>query len=137
MNNYIRKNVLKVLNSVFLSQILAAIDHIKDISHKHPDLDAVFDFSKKSTASNIEKWAIKAFIAQRLEQKIIGNKRSQSGKDSYRRITIMNDTSTFDDQHIISPDEKTECLSQSDDPHNVPPDENTKCDFSIEVNNKY
>ena len=49
----------------------------------------------------------------------------------------MNDISTFDDQHVVSPDEKTECLSQSDDPHNVPPDENTKCDFSIEVNNKY
>ena len=76
MNNHIRKNVLKVLNSVFLSQTLATIDHIKDISHKHPDLDAIFDFIKKSTASNIEKLAIKAFVAQRLEQKIIGNKRS-------------------------------------------------------------
>ena len=49
----------------------------------------------------------------------------------------MNDISTFDDQHVVSPDEKTECLSQSDDPHNVPPDENTKYDFSVEVNSKY
>ena len=122
--------------SIFKPQILAAIDHIKDISHKRPDHDAIFDFIKKSTASNIDKEAIKAFIAQLLEQKIVVNKRSQSGKDSYRRITI-NDPSIFDNQHIDSPDEKTECILQSDDPHNVLLDERTKCDFSIEVNNKY
>ena len=38
---------------IFKPQILAAIDHIKDISHKRPDLDAIFDFIKKSTASEI------------------------------------------------------------------------------------
>ena len=74
--------------SIFKPQILPAIDHIKDISHKRADLDASFDFIRKSTASNIDKEAIKGFIAQSLEQKIILNKRSQTGNDSYRRITI-------------------------------------------------
>ena len=97
--------------SIFKPQILAAVDHIKDISQKRPDHDAIFDFIKKSTASNIDKEAIKAFIAQLLEQKIIVNKRSQSGKDSYRRITI-NDPSTFDDQHIVSLDENTVCFTE-------------------------
>ena len=78
---------------------------------------------KKFTASNINKEAIKAFITQLLEQKVTANKRSQLGKDCYRRITIINDTSTFNDQHIVSPDEKTECVSQNDDPHNILPDE--------------
>ena len=123
--------------SIFKPQILAAIDRIKDISHKRPDLDAIHDFIKKSTASNNNKKTIKAFIAQLLEQKIIVNKRSQTGKDSYRRITIVNDPSTFDDQHIVSPDENIECVSQSDDPHKVPSGESTECDFSIDVNNKY
>ena len=89
---------------IFKPQILAAIDHIKDISYKRPDLDAIFDFIKKSTTSKIDKEVIKAFIGQLLEQKIIVNNRSQTGKDSYRRITIINDPSTFDDQHIVSPD---------------------------------
>ena len=89
---------------IFKPQILAAIDHIKDISYKRPDLDAIFDFIKKSTTSKIDKEVIKAFIWQLLEQKIIVNNRSQTGKDSYRRITIINDPSTFDDQHIVSPD---------------------------------
>ena len=89
---------------IFKPQILAAIDHIKDISYKRPDLDAIFDFIKKSTTSNIDKEVIKAFIGQLLEQKIIVNNRSQTGKDSYRRITIINDPSTFGDQHIVSPD---------------------------------
>ena len=75
--------------SIFKPQILPVIDHIKDISHKRPDLDASFDFIKKSTASNIVKEAIKGFIAQRLEHKIILNKGSQTGNDSYRRVTII------------------------------------------------
>ena len=69
--------------SILKPQIFAAINLIKDISHKRPYLDAIFDFNKKSTASNIDKEAIKAFIAQLLEQKTIVNKRSQSGKNSY------------------------------------------------------
>ena len=118
--------------SIFKPQILGTIDHIKYISHKRPGLDAIFDLIKKSTASNIDKEDIKAFIEQLLEQEIIVNKRSQSEKDSYRRITI-NDPKTFENQHIDSPDKKTECILQSDDLHNVPLDESTRCDFSIEL----
>ena len=73
---------------IFKPQRLATIDHIKDISHKRPDLDAIFDFIKKSTLSNIDNDALKAFIAPLSEQKIIVNKRSQSGKDSYQYITL-------------------------------------------------
>ena len=57
--------------SIFKPQILAAIDHSNDISHKRPDLDAIYNFIKKSTASNIVKEAIKAVIAQLLEQNIM------------------------------------------------------------------
>ena len=87
--------------SIFKLQILAPINHIKDISH---NLDAIYDFIEKSTASNIDKKAIKAFIGQLFEQKIIVNKRSQTGKDSCQRIILINDPSTFDDQHIVLPD---------------------------------
>ena len=69
--------------SIFKSQILAAINHIKDMSHKRPNLDEIFDFIKKSTTSNTDKEAIKAFIAQLLWQNLIVNKRSQTGEDSY------------------------------------------------------
>ena len=72
--------------SIFRPQILATINHIKDISHKRRNLDGIFDFIKKSTPSNTSKEAIKAFIAQLLGQNIIVNKRSQTGKDSYRHI---------------------------------------------------
>ena len=64
----------------------------------------IYDFIKKSTASNIDKEAIKAFIGQLFEQKTIVNKRSQTGKDSCQRIILINDPSTFDDQHIVLPD---------------------------------
>ena len=123
--------------SIFKPLILATIDHIKDISHKRQDLDAIYNFIKKSPVSEIDKEVTKAFMAQILEQKIIVSKRSQTGKDSYRRITIINDPSTCENQHIVSTDENTKCVSQSDDPRKVSPDENTECNFSIEVNNKY
>ena len=41
--------------SISKPQILAAIDHIKDISYKRPDPDAIFNFIKNSTGSNIDK----------------------------------------------------------------------------------
>ena len=53
------------------------------MSHKRPNLDEIFDFIKKSTTSNTDKEAIKAFIAQLLWQNLIVNKRSQTGEDSY------------------------------------------------------
>ena len=68
--------------SISKPQILAATDHIKDISYKRPDPDAIFNFIKNSTGSNIDKEAVKALIAQHLKQEIIVNKRSQTGKDS-------------------------------------------------------
>ena len=80
-------------------------------SLNHSKKYAIFDFIKKSAASNVDKEAIKTFIAT-FREKLIVNKRSQSGKDSYRLITIINDPRTFEDQHIVSPDEKTVCFTK-------------------------
>ena len=78
--------------STFTPQILTGIEHIKDISHKGPDVDTIFGYIKKATASNIDKETIKDFIMQLLEQ-IIVNKVSQSGKDSYMCASIIYDLS--------------------------------------------
>ena len=41
--------------SHFKPNILEAIDHLKGISHKYPDVDSKFDFIARTTASNITK----------------------------------------------------------------------------------
>ena len=40
-------------HSHFEEKIFQAIDHLKEVSHKRPDIDSIFDFINKSAASNI------------------------------------------------------------------------------------
>ena len=44
--------------SHFKPEILEAIDHLKGISHKCPDVDAIFDFITRGATSNITKEAL-------------------------------------------------------------------------------
>ena len=74
--------------SHFKRKILEAIDHLKGISHKHPDVDSIFDFITRATASNITKEALADIITDLVKQNIIINKKSINGWDSFRRNTL-------------------------------------------------
>ena len=69
--------------AVLHSEILEAINHIKTIRHKRADISAIFDYINKNTASNISKNAIENFISQLTKQKIIINKKTPVGCDSF------------------------------------------------------
>ena len=60
--------------SHFKPKILEA--HLKDISHKHPDVDSIFDFITRTTASNITKAVLADIITGLVKQNIIINKKS-------------------------------------------------------------
>ena len=74
--------------SHFKPKILEAIDHLKGISDKRPDLDSIFDFITRTTASNITKEALVDIITDLVKQNIIINKKSINGRDSFRRNTL-------------------------------------------------
>ena len=74
--------------SHFKPKILEAIDHLKGISRKHPDVDSIFDFITRATASNITKEALADIITDLVKQNIIINKKSINGRDSFRRNTL-------------------------------------------------
>ena len=74
--------------SHFKPKILEAIDHLKGISHKRPDVDSIFDFITRTTASNITKEALADIITDLVKQNIIINKKSINGWDSFRRNTL-------------------------------------------------
>ena len=74
--------------SHFKPKILEAIDHLKGISHKRPDVDSIFDFITRATASNITKEALADIITDLVKQNIIINKKSINGRDSFRRNTL-------------------------------------------------
>ena len=61
--------------SHFKPEILEAIDHLKGISHKRPDVDSIFDFIIRTTASNTTKETLADIITDLTEQNIIINKK--------------------------------------------------------------
>ena len=74
--------------SHFKPKILGAIDHLKCISHKCPDVESIFDFITRTTASNITKEALADIITDLVKQNIIINKKSINGRDLFRRNTL-------------------------------------------------
>ena len=72
----------------FKPKILEAIDHLKGISHKRPDVDSIFDFITRTTASNIIKEALADIISDLVKQNIIINKKSVNWHESFRRNTL-------------------------------------------------
>ena len=74
--------------SHFKPKILGAIDHLKCISHKCPDVESIFDFITRTTASNITKEALAGITTDLLKQNIVMNKKSINGHNSFRRNTL-------------------------------------------------
>ena len=67
---------------------MEAIDHLKGISHRRPDVDSIFDFNTRTTASNITKKALADIITDLIKQNMIINKKSINGRDVFRRNTL-------------------------------------------------
>ena len=74
--------------SHFKPKILKVIDHLKGISHRRPDVDSIFDFITRTTASNITKKALAGIITDLVKKNIIINKKSFNGRDLFRCNTL-------------------------------------------------
>ena len=61
---------------------------MKGISHKVPDINSIFDFITRTTASNITKEALADIITDLIKQNIIIDKKSINERDSFRRNII-------------------------------------------------
>ena len=85
-------------HSHYEEKIFQAIDHLKEVSHKRPDIDSIFDFINKSAASNITK--------ESLEEIITVSKKSD-GRDSFRRNTAIVNSTITDTQHQDTADPNT------------------------------
>ena len=83
INDVIPENDHDSCFALWKPTILDAIDHIKTIRHKRADINAIFDYINKSTASNINKNVIENFISQLTKQKVIINKKTSVGCDSF------------------------------------------------------
>ena len=57
--------------SHFKPEILETIDHLKGISLKRPDVDSIFDFIIRTTASNITKETLADIITDLMKQNLL------------------------------------------------------------------
>ena len=83
LNDVIPDNNYNGCFGLWKPKIIEAIDHIKTISYKRVDVNAIFEYINKNTASNITKNAIENFILQLTNQKGIINKKAPVGCDSF------------------------------------------------------
>ena len=83
INDVIPNNDHDSCFALWKPKLLEAIDHIKTIRHKRIDINAIFDYVNKNPASSISKNAIENFISQLTKQKIIINKKTPAGCDSF------------------------------------------------------
>ena len=70
INDVIPDNDHDSCYALWKPKTLEAIDHIKTIRHKRADINAIFDYINKNTASNINKNAIENFISQLTKQNL-------------------------------------------------------------------
>ena len=83
MNDVITDNDRDSCFALWNSKIIESIDHIKTIKEKHVDINSIFEYINKNTASNINKNATENFISQLTKQKIIINKKIPVGCDLF------------------------------------------------------
>ena len=83
INDVILDNEHDSCFALWKPKILEAIDHVKTIRHKRADINAIFDYINKNATSNINKNVIENFISQLTKQKIIINKKTPAGCDSF------------------------------------------------------
>ena len=67
---------------LFKPHVLSAIENIRE-KKKCPDVDSIFNHVTKGSAANIERDLVESILIELINQKIIPNKKTSSGCDSF------------------------------------------------------
>ena len=86
---------------LFKPKILNAIEIIKDKKKKRADIDTIHDYITRTEASNADKTLIENVVRELIRQKILINKKTTQGLDSFKISKNVNQISqTSSDQTI-------------------------------------
>ena len=66
-----------------LLQFISAIDNIRNIKYKRPDIDATYRYVSKTVATNVDRHFIETIVVELVDKNIIFNEPSVQGLDSY------------------------------------------------------
>ena len=67
----------------FISIIVSAIDDVRNIKCKRPDIDAIYRHVSKNVATNVDRDFIETIVVDLVNKNIIFNKPTAQGLDSY------------------------------------------------------
>ena len=70
----------------------------KEVNHKRRDIDSIFDFINKSTASNITNESLEEIITDLVNKNLVINKKSND-RDSFRHNTTIANSTITDTHH--------------------------------------
>ena len=80
---------------------MSAIDHIKNISHKHANTDSIFEFVEKNSP-DVGKCIEIITLFDLLGENNITNKKCSNGLDCYKRIKeTVNSAAAEDEQQLV------------------------------------
>ena len=63
--------------------IVSAIDNIRNIKGKRPDIDAIYRYVSKYVATNVDRDFIETIVVELINKDMIFNKPTAQGLDSY------------------------------------------------------
>ena len=69
--------------ALFTPVIISAIDNIRNIKYKRPDIDAIYRYFSKTVAFNVDRDFIETAVVELVNKNIIFNKPTVQGLDSY------------------------------------------------------
>ena len=80
----------------FRSIIVSAIDNIRNIKCKRPDIDAIYRHVSKNVATNLDRDAIETIIVELVKKHIIFNKPTAQDLDSYFIVNAKENSEVAD-----------------------------------------
>ena len=127
--------------NVLTENIFQATDIIRNKKRKRPDTKSLFEFIKKNDNSNITESQLKDSIDKLIELKLIYNKKTDQGLDSFYKTTEKDNETPLDlsylaeSTHSDTPEEETFCnLSKKFSQPSIPNIKNVNTPVEKKVN---
>ena len=69
--------------------IVSAIDNIRNIKCKHPDINEIYRYVSRTVATNVGRVFIETTVVELVNKNLISNKPTAEGLDSYFFLLLM------------------------------------------------
>ena len=105
----------------FTPIFISAIDNIRNIKFKCPDIDSIYRYASKTVVTNVDRDFIESIAVELVNKNLIFNKPTAQGLDSYFIVNIKeNPEVTFANENVKSNSSITSDSHKSSSNENTP-----------------